>query len=281
MTNKMFAWKPAACVIALCCLMAPLHAEVDVEVANDKLTQLANGEHRSEAYKARNVYRHPVETLVFFGLRDDMSVVEIAPGGGWYTEIIAPYVREHGKYYAAGFDADSPSRFVRKSTARFKAKLAEHPDLYDHTIITPLSPADKTAIAPAGSTDLVLTFRNVHNWMAAGTADGVFAAMYAALKPGGILGLVEHRGNPAVAQDTKAKSGYVNQDYVVQLAEKAGFQLVEESEINANPKDSKDYPEGVWTLPPTLKLKGRDRDRYLAIGESDRMTLKFVKPAGR
>jgi len=150
--------------------------------------------------------------------------------------------------------------------------------LYGKVKITVLAPPDKTAIAPAGSADMVLTFRNIHNWMAAGTADQVFAAMFAALKPGGVLGVVEHRGNPAVPQDPKAKSGYVNQDYAIRLAEKAGFKFVEGSEINANPRDTKDHPKGVWTLPPTFALEDEDRAKYLAIGESDRFTLKFVKP---
>lgn len=243
-----------------------------------KLQQVIAGDHRSETNKARDVYRHPVETLDFFGLRDNMTVVEIAPGGGWYTEILAPFLKDNGKYYAAGFDPDSDQEFARKGAARFQAKLAEQPELYGHTVVTVLAPPHKTAIAPAGTADRVLTFRNVHNWMAAGTADEVFAAMYQALKPGGILGVVEHRGDPAVAQDPKAKSGYVNEAYVIALATKAGFKLAGRSEINANLKDTKDYPEGVWTLPPTLRLKDQDRERYLAIGESDRMTLKFVKP---
>ena len=151
-------------------------------------------------------------------------------------------------------------------------------EIYSKVNITVLEPPKQTTIAPAGSADRVLTFRNIHNWMNAGTADDVFAAMYTALKPGGILGVVEHRGDPNVAQDPKAGSGYVNQDYAIKLAEKAGFKFVASSEINANPKDTKNYKKGVWTLPPTLALKDQDRDVYLAIGESDRFTLKFVKP---
>ncbi len=281
MTKAFVTIKTGLCCAAMLAAMSsPVHAE-DPHGAKTVLSQLAIGPHRSEANIARNVYRHPVETLLFFDLRDDMTVVEITPGGGWYTEILAPFLRDQGQYYAAGFDEESNSEFVRKGTARFKAKLAEHPALYDKVVMTPLAPPDKTEIAPAASADMVLTFRNVHNWMDAGTVDGVFAAMFAALKPGGMLGVVEHRGNPAIAQDPKAKSGYVNEAYVITLAEKAGFKLADKSEINANPNDSKDYEGGVWTLPPTLRLKEQDRERYLGIGESDRMTLKFVKPATR
>lgn len=276
MHNKFFDWKRGVCCVALSLAVSPLFA--DAAASKNQLTKIIGGEHRSAANQARDVYRHPLDTLLFFGLRNDMHVVEIAPGGGWYTEIIAPYVNERGQYYGAGADAESPQESVRAGVASFKAKLAEHPELYGKAIVTELAPSRKTAIAPAGSADLVLTFRNVHNWLAAGTADQVFAAMYQALKPGGILGVVEHRGKAEVAQDPKAKSGYVNEAYVIDLAKKAGFELVEKSEINANPQDTKDYEGGVWTLPPTLRLKEQDRERYLAIGESDRMTLKFVKP---
>jgi len=174
-------------------------------------------------------------------------------------------------YYAAVSDNAQP----------FSDKLAAQPDVYGKVIVTELIPPTKTEIAPAGSADMVLTFRNVHNWMMRGVAEDVFKAMARALKPGGILGVVEHRGNQAVPQDPKATSGYVTEEYTIKLAEAAGFQLVGRSEINANPKDTKDYPQGVWTLPPTLRLGDVDRDKYLAIGASDGMTLKFVQPATR
>lgn len=234
-------------------------------------------DHRTPSYKARDKYRHPVETLQFFELEPDMTVVEIFPGGGWYTEILAPYLKDKGTFYAAGNDPKSHSLYSRKSAKRFKEKMDSNP-VYSQVILSVLEPPGKTDIAPASSVDRVLTFRNIHNWMKAKVADRVFNAMYKALKPGGILGVVEHRGNPDVKQDPKAKSGYVNQAYAIQLAEKAGFKFVGSSEINANPKDSKDHPKGVWTLPPTLAMKKKNRDHYLAIGESDRFTLKFVKP---
>ncbi|MCC6301651.1 MAG: class I SAM-dependent methyltransferase [Gammaproteobacteria bacterium] len=255
---------------------APVPAEESS--AGAELEAAVAGAHRPEANRARDRYRHPVETLSFFGIRPDMTVVEIFPGGGWYTEILAPFLREKGVYYAAGLDPDSGSEFARRSMHAFRDKLEADPELYDRVRVTVLAPPDKTAIAPPGSADMVLTFRNIHNWMAAGTAEQIFAAMFAALKPGGVLGVVEHRGDPAVPQDPKAGTGYVRQDYAIRLAEKAGFKFVADSEVNANPKDTKDYPKGVWTLPPTFAMKDQDREKYLAIGESDRFTLKFVKP---
>lgn len=244
---------------------------------NKQISMIMDGDHRSAANKARDRYRHPNETLSWLGIKPDMTVVEIFPGGGWYTEILAPYLKDKGLFYAAGSDPESSSRFSRKSARAFKEKMASN-DVYSKVKITILAPPNKTAIAPAGTADAVLTFRNIHNWMKAGTADDVFNAMYAALKPGGILGVIEHRGNPEIEQDPKAGTGYINQDYAIKLAEKAGFVFVSSSEINANPKDSKDHQKGVWTLPPTLAMKKKDREKYLAIGESDRFTLKFIKP---
>ncbi len=242
------------------------------------LRSVLEGEHRSDKHKARDQYRHPIETLSWLGIKDDMSVVEIFPGGGWYSEILAPFLKDSGIFYAAGNDPDSNVKFFRKSAKRFKEKMESNKEAYGKVKITVLAPPDNTDIAPEGTVDMVLTFRNIHNWMKGGYADNVYSAMYKALKPGGILGVVEHRGNPQTEQDPKANSGYVNQDYAIKLAEKAGFIFVDSSEINANPKDTKDYPKGVWTLPPTLSLGSEDRDKYLEIGESDRMTLKFKKP---
>ncbi|NOR20493.1 MAG: methyltransferase [Xanthomonadales bacterium] len=243
------------------------------------LAPILAGDHRSAENRARDKYRHPVETLGFFGLQPDTAVVEIWPGGGWYTEIIAPYVREKGKFVAAGFDPESEIEFIRQGVARYQAKLAEHPELYDRVEQAILMPPDKLDIAPPESVDLILTFRSIHNWLPRGNEDEILAAMFKALKPGGVLGVVEHRGIPSVPQDPEAKTGYVNQEYAVELIEKAGFVLNGSSEINANPADSKDHPEGVWTLPPTLRLKEQSKEIYLGIGESDRFTLRFIKPA--
>ena len=236
------------------------------------------GSHRSDQNRARDVYRHPKETLLFFGIRPDMRVVEIWPGaGGWYTEILAPLLRERGLLYAAQWDSSSDMR--RDTVEQFKAKLAADPDIYDKVVVTTLAaPPAPNEIAPPASVDMVLTFRNMHNWMMFGWQPEAFAAMYAALKPGGILGVVDHRGNPAVPQDPKATNGYVNQDYAIRVIESVGFKLIASSEINANTKDSKDYEKGVWTLPPTYQQGDVNRERYRDIGESDRFTLKFVKP---
>ena len=246
-----------------------------------RLESLANGEHRQSGNAERNRYRHPVDTLEFFGIRPDMTVVEVTPGGGgWYTEIIAPLLRGSGRYYAANYDPVSSTEYFRRNARRFVDKLAENLDLYDHTVVTVFAPPEKTDIAPPGSADLVVTFRNIHNWFGVedGAAESAFAAMYRALKPGGVLGVVQHRGDPDEPQDPTGESGYVREDVVIGLAEAAGFRLDASSEINANPLDTKDHPEGVWTLPPNLELGDEDRERYVAIGESDRMTLRFVKP---
>ncbi|MGH8260202.1 MAG: class I SAM-dependent methyltransferase [Steroidobacteraceae bacterium] len=241
------------------------------------LDRILAGDQRSAAHRARDIYRHPKQTLLFFGIRPDMRVVEIWPAGGWYTEIIAPLVEAHGKYYAALEPAAPRSLYITKRQQAFRNKLAARPDLYGGAQVTALGPMGGD-IAPAGSVDMVVTFRNLHDWMAAGWAPEAFAAMYRALKPGGILGVTDHRGNPGLPQDPRARTGYVNEDYAIRLIEGTGFRLVAKSEINANPKDTKDYPLGVWTLPPTYRLGATDHDKYAAIGESDRFTLKFVKP---
>ena len=250
-----------------------------VAESGSRFDRILAGEHRSEANRTRDRYRHPEETLEFFGLTEDMHVVEIWPAAGWYTEVIAPYVNEKGKYYAAHWDPESNVKFIQRGARAYQDKLAAYPDLYGTAEMTVLMPPDHLEIAPPESVDLVVTFRNIHNWMPRGSAGDIFSAIYRALKLGGVLGVVEHRGNPAVSQDPNAASGYVNQDYAIEMAERAGFVLDATSEINANPKDTKDYEPGVWTLPPTLRLQEEDKDKYLAIGESDRFTLRFVKPA--
>jgi predicted methyltransferase len=247
------------------------------ESTTDALTKILAGEQRSEENRARDVYRHPKPTLLFFGIRPQMSVLEVWPEPGWYTEVIAPLLREHGKYYAAVIAPDPASSYVTKRLAGYQEKLASRPDLYDKVAVVTL-PRDGSDVVPAGTLDMVVSFRNLHNWMSNGDAAQVFATLYKALKPGGILGIVEHRGNPAVPQDPKAKSGYVNEDFAIKLIEAQGFRLVATSQINDNPKDTKDYEQGVWTLPPSYRLGAKDHDKYAAIGESDRMTLRFVKP---
>ncbi len=261
-------------------LQADHHHNGDDKTAAALKTVIA-GSHRADADKARDAHRHPLETLTLFGIKDNMTVVEVWPGGGWYTDILAPLLKDKGTYYAATFDPAGEPEYRRTNVQKYKDKLAAKPDLFEKTKLTILASPAKVDIAPEGSADLVLTFRNVHNWMADGQAENVFKAMYKALKPGGVLGVVEHRANANAPQDPKAVSGYVREDYVIKLAQDAGFKLEGKSEVNANPKDTKDYPQGVWTLPPVLRLKEVDREKYVAIGESDRMTLKFVKPAAK
>ncbi len=245
------------------------------------LDRILAGDQRSDANRARDVYRHPKETLLFFGIRPEQTVLEVWPGGGWYTEIIAPLVAEKGKFYAAQVVPNPESKGTTAALKAYADKLAARPDLYGKVTVTAMGPGSTADIAPPDSVDLIVTFRNIHNWLGRDYAPAAFAAMYKALKPGGALGVVEHRANPAVPQDPKAKSGYVNEDYAIRMIEAAGFRLVAKSEVNANPKDTKDYEKGVWTLPPTYALGDTDRAKYAAIGESDRFTLKFIKPSGR
>jgi len=235
---------------------------------------------RSASSKARDAYRHPVETLSFFEITPTSTVVEISPGSGWYTEILAPLLKDQSKYYAAHNPANSSSEYSQRALSNFKAKLAADP-VYNKVVVTEFAPVAGQQVAPAASADVVVTFRNLHNWyMQKGDESllNAYRSFFAALKPGGVLGVVEHRLPDERLQSDWKKSGYMPQELVVRLAEQAGFVLEATNEINANPKDKADYPNGVWTLPPTLTLKDTDRAKYLAIGESDRMTLKFRKP---
>lgn len=237
-----------------------------------------SGEHRSEKNAARDEYRHPRETLEFFGLREDMTVVELSPGGGWYTEVLAPLMADNGRYYAAHGSVNGGA-YARRSLGSYLVKLGEDDDTYGGVIVSELSPPDAMAIAPDGSADLVLAFRNIHTWMRAGVLEEVLESVFAALKSGGVFGVVQHRGPEDSSIDDMKNTAYITEEYVISAAEAAGFTLADRSEVNANPKDTADYEKGVWTLPPSLTLGDEDRKRYLAIGESDRMTLKFIKPA--
>lgn len=227
--------------------------------------------HRAPANRARDRYRHPVETLSFFDVRPDQTVVEYNPGGGWYTEILAPLLSPGGHYVGlvAARGRDSAAKLIAAGGTR-----------YHGATVATIDAAAGTSTVPDNSVDRVLTFRNVHNLTMAGgsTAANAFKAFYRMMKPGGILGVVDHRLPESSATAAEAKSGYLKRSTVVKLAKSAGFRLVGESAINANPKDTHDWPEGVWTLPPTLQRGDADRAKYLAIGESDRMTLKFIKP---
>jgi predicted methyltransferase len=232
--------------------------------------------HRTPANVARDPYRHPREVLEFFGVRADSVVVEILPGSsGYYLEILAPHLKENGRYIAASRDASAPARYLADHQ-KLLARLAAEPALYGKVAVTEFN-AGLHEVAPAGSADFVLTFRNLHNWVERNEIDGALRVFHRALKHGGILGVVDHRGRTDLTQEAQMKSGYVREDYAVALIERAGFRLLGRSQVNANPRDTKDHPEGVWTLPPTYRLKDRDRDKYRAIGESDRFTLKFEK----
>ena len=236
------------------------------------LTAALKGSHRSAAFVARDAFRHPAEELAFFGLRPNMSVVEIWPGGGYWTEILAPVLHDSGRYEAAVDPRDAKS-----SPSPFERKLAGNPAVYGK-IKTEVVGEGHTHIAPPNSVDLVVTFRNVHNWIADGYAPEMFVGFFKALKHGGILGVEEHRGNRAVAQDPRAADGYVNQATIVALATAAGFVLDASSEMNANPRDTANWPRGVWTLPPTLDLGDTDKAKYVAVGEADNAVLRFRKP---
>lgn len=261
-------------VVALCAV-SPAHAELPTDQLA-KLKQIVAGAHREPANAARDPYRHPVETLTFFSLRDDMTVVEINPGSaGWWTEILAPYLKDRGLYYAAQ-PPEGESKGARATRESYERKLKAHPDLYNKVKVTPFS-FKSGEIAPPGSADMVLTFRNLHNWIERGSALDAMRMFHTALKPGGILAIEDHRAKTDKPQDVYASDGYVREDYAIDLAEQAGFQLLARSEVNGNPQDSKDYSAGVWALPPTYRLKDEDRAKYTAIGESDRFTLTFIK----
>ena len=236
------------------------------------LDKIMAGDHRSDANRARDVYRHPKETLAFFGVKPESTVVEVFPGGGWYTELLAPSLRDRGQYVAV-FSALSTT-----GLKNFKEKLAAKPALYDKTKIALIGIPDKLDIRPDGGADFVLTFRNVHNWVDDDNVDVLMKSFFDALKPGGVLGVVEHRAKPGTKLKASIESGYMTEAYVIKHAQMAGFKLDAKSEVNANPNDTKDYKKGVWTLPPTLADGEVDRAKYQAIGESDRMTLRFVKP---
>jgi predicted methyltransferase len=242
-----------------------------------QLDQVLAGSWRSADNRARDVYRHPKATLQFFGIRPDQTVIEITPGGGWYSEVLAPLLHDNGHYIAA-VTKPSGEGEASRDLSGLRAKFAADPAHYGKAQLLEFDPKAPSFGAP-GSADLVLTFRNVHNWVMADTAPAMFKAFYAVLRPGGVLGVVDHRAADNATLDAVKASGYLPTSYVVKLATDAGFKLEDKSEINANPKDTKDYPKGVWTLPPTLTLGDQDRAKYLAIGESDRMTLRFVKPA--
>jgi len=276
----------AAIVLAALSAALSLDAIAQTDAATSAALDAAlAAPHRSDRNKARDRYRHPKETLTFFGLRRDMTVVEIWPGGGWYTEVLAPVLKGKGKLYEAQYGANSSFDYQNQENAALQDKARKNPEVFGEVKFTSLGSPNELAIAPAGTADLVLTFRNVHNWLEPQYKSDpakIFGAFFTALKPGGILGIEDHRWPDPKTEDPKAANGYVSEERVISLAKAAGFELAGRSDINRNPKDTHDHKNGVWTLPPDLSVPpGEDKQKYLDIGESDRLTLKFRKPMGK
>ncbi len=255
---------------ALPVLLCALSFAAATNAGAQALDKVLAGPQRSEANTARDKYRHPKQTLEFFGIKPNSTLIELFPGGNWYAEILAPYLAENGSYYAMGSS--------ERSRKTIEERFSKSP-IYAKAKVMNFAAPNGIQNFPEGTADFVLTFRNVHNLLDDDLFDNYLQAIYKALKPGGVLGVVEHRAKPDAKMKSFIDTGYVTEAYVIKHAEMAGFKLDAKSEINANPKDTKDHPKGVWTLPPTLDMKEVDKDKYLAIGESDRMTLKFVKPA--
>jgi len=274
MTLKLKSYAAGGLVV-LALLMAYPIAMVS---ADDRATlgQLLKAPYRTPANVARDIYRHPVEVLSFFGIKENSTVVEVLPGSrGYFLEILAPYLQARGHYIAANRDEKAAPRYL-EDHQKFLARLKEDEKVFSKVQVTKFN-ADLHEIAPAGSADFVLTFRNLHNWIERNEIDGALRAFHKALKPSGVLGVTDHRGRTDLSQEAQMKFGYVREDVAIKLMEKAGFKLVATSPVKNNPKDTKDYPDGVWTLPPSFRLGDKDRAKYQAIGESDRFVHKYVK----
>lgn len=264
-------------LVAAAILMANVYADQPQPEGDMLWGDILQSKHRKGVFVLRDKYRHPVETLTFFDVKSDMTVVEIWPGLGWYTEVIAPYLSV-GKLYAAHFPTNTDVPYYGVTRSIFVDKMMLSKDTYKAVEMSTFDPANGVLKVPDGSADRVLTFRNVHNWLRSESEAAAFELFFKALKPGGVLGVVEHRAKPNADWETMKDTGYMTEAYVIELAENAGFVLEAKSEVNANPEDTADHPSGVWTLPPTLRLGTKDKLNYLNIGESDRMTLKFRKP---
>ncbi|MGI2108660.1 class I SAM-dependent methyltransferase [Shewanella frigidimarina] len=256
--------------------------KVTAPQVNSALAKAVASEFRTADNKLRDQDRHPAETLAFFDVKPEQTVIELWPGGGWYAEILAPYLAEKGQYVAANFEINpatdtNQSTYYKSAGLKFEKWVSDNKASVGNVQFVTLDPPAKFSLGKDNSADHVLTFRNLHNWAMKGELEGVFKAAHDVLKVGGSLGIVEHRANIGMA----AESGYMDQNQMVELANKYGFELTGSSEVNANPKDTKDYQKGVWTLPPRLALGDQDKQKYLDIGESDRMTIKFTKIAAK
>jgi predicted methyltransferase len=276
-----FFWRDFVSRIFVCFLAALLSSTVFAANMTfaERVAMGTQGKHRSEASKARDQYRNPTETLTFFGIEPGMTVMEIWPGGGWYTEILAPAMRDYGTLIIATWDPQvkgQPS-YRYELPKQMEETFEKHPEVYDQVTFEYFSPPGSPSLGDAESLDVIVTFRNTHGWISGGLAQDVFNEFARVLKPGGTLGVVQHRAEEGADPKVSAKNGYVSEAAVKELATNAGFEFVASSEINANPKDTKDHSKGVWTLPPSYSLGEKDKDKYAGIGESDRMTLKFKK----
>lgn len=273
-------------LIVMSAALCSAAAVAEIPAAAD-LTALAQHSFRSAEDKARNQYRHPVETLTFFGIKPTMSVLEIWPARGWYTEILAPYLKDQGKLSIANFRVDDGTMqddrkiFWSRISEKLSQRILKHKEHFGQVQQTEFDPPAYMYLGSSRQYDMVLSFRNAHIWNEQGYLLDVFRAVFDVLKPGGVFGIVEHRASRVSEISSSAVEGYLDESYIIAVAEQAGFTLQAKSEINANPKDTKDYPKGVYALPPTLAMGTVDREKYLAIGESDRMTLKFVKAASQ
>jgi predicted methyltransferase len=266
----------SASIISLSLASVSAAAHTMHSADNAQLVQAVASEHRSAANKMRDQYRHPQQTLEFFGFKSSMTVVEITPGGGWYTEILAPALKGKGKLIGAHYPDTGEDNYYSNSRKRLEKKLASH-DMYSEVELSNFVPKKASELAPAGTADMVLTFRNLHNWGEEGVQQ-VFMDAFTALKADGVLGVVEHR-LPKGATASNQNSGYVSMEKTIAQAKAAGFTLIASSEVNANAKDKASYEKGVWTLPPSFALKDKNKEKYSSMGESDRMTLKFAKVA--